>query len=68
MQKKGKSIGGKSLRLSAWREMDDEDHTDLSAMFDKAGSNVTEHMASLWAQLPQLLRCKSKKAYCWHPR
>ena len=28
-------------------EMDDEDHTDLSAMFDKAGSNVPEHMASL---------------------
>ncbi|CAH3029420.1 unnamed protein product, partial [Porites evermanni] len=27
-------------------EKDDEDHTDLSAMFDKAGSNVTEDMAS----------------------
>ena len=30
--------------------MDDEDHTDLSAMFDKAGSNVPEDMASLWEQ------------------
>ena len=48
--------------------MDDEDHTDLSAMFDKAGSNVNEHMASLWEQLPQLSRCNSKKAYCWHLR
>ena len=49
-------------------EMDDEDHTDLSAMFDKAGSNVPEHMASLWEQQKQLLRCKSKKAYRWHPK
>ena len=49
-------------------EMDDEDHTDLSAMFDKAGSNVPEHMASLWEQQQQLLRCKSKKAYRWHPK
>ena len=55
VQKERQARLNAEIREKYWREkfeaecleMDDEDHTDLSAMFDKAGSNVNEHMATL---------------------
>ena len=48
-------------------EMTDEDHADLSIMFQGA-NNIPEHMSSLWEQQQKLLACKSKNAYRWHPK
>ena len=48
-------------------EMTEEDHVDLSMMFESA-SNIPEHMAGLWKQQKLLLSCKSKNAYRWHPK
>ena len=50
-------------------EMDREDHEDLSQMFSNIGDqNVPAEMASLWLQQKNLLECKSKNGYRWHPK
>jgi len=49
-------------------EMENDDHADLSNMFEGAGNNVPDSMASLWEQQQNLLRCKTKNAYRWHPK
>lgn len=48
-------------------EMTDEDHADLSIMFQGA-NNISEHMSSSWEQQQKLLTCKSKNAHRWHPK
>ena len=48
-------------------EMSHDDHADLSAIFEST-NNVPEHMASLWQQQQELLACKHKNAYRWHPK
>lgn len=55
------------MRPSALRWQND-DHADLSKMFEGGGDNVPDSMASLWEQQQSLLRCKSKNAYRWHPK
>ena len=49
-------------------EMESDDHADLSKMFQGVGDNVPDSMASLWEQQQNLLRCKTKNAYRWHPK
>lgn len=49
-------------------EMDHDDHTDLCKMFEGVGDHVPDSMGSLWEQQQNLLRCKSKNAYRWHPK
>ena len=48
-------------------EMTDEDHAELSIMF-QGENNIPEHMSSLWKQQQKLLTCKSKNAHRWHPK
>ncbi|KAL9980208.1 hypothetical protein ACROYT_G008763 [Oculina patagonica] len=49
-------------------EMEKDDHTDLCKMFEDVGDHVPESMTSLWEQQQNLLKCKSKNAYRWHPK
>lgn len=49
-------------------EMEHDDHADFAKMFDGVGDNVPDSMASLWEQQQNLLGCKSKNAYRWHPK
>ena len=50
-------------------EMNREDHEDLSQMFLNTGDqNVPAEMASLWQQQRNVLECKSKDGYQWHPK
>lgn len=49
-------------------EMENDDHADLSKMFEGVADNVPDSMGSLWEQQENLLRCKTKNAYRWHPK
>lgn len=50
-------------------EMDREDDEDLSQIFlNIAKQNVPAEMACLWQQQKNLLECKTKNGYRWHPK
>lgn len=50
-------------------EMQEDDHTDLSAIFKSSNrDDVPEDMHCLWEQQAELLTKTSKKGYRWHPK